>query len=175
MECEVCGKPINGSPRIVNIEGALMRVCANCTRYGKGVTSPKKAKRVERAPDIPPPQFPEEPVVRKKPRREQVARIESMEPIPNLSEVIKTARSARGWTQEELGKFVNVKASVIHKVEAGSFTPSIQILRKIEQKLGVDLLQKVSALPSRWEKPEPKSKPTLGDVVNIKEEKTKES
>ena len=66
MECEVCGKLINGSPRIVNIEGALMRVCANCTRYGKGVTSPKKARRVERAPGIPPPQFPTEPIKRKK-------------------------------------------------------------------------------------------------------------
>lgn len=50
---------------------------------------------------------------------------------------IKILRQERGWTQEELGRQVNVKKAAISKYENGSVSPSIEMLSKLSKIFGV--------------------------------------
>ena len=47
MQCEMCGIPIKGRPIVVKIEGAIMEVCNNCSKFGEKIvpkTKPIKPK-----------------------------------------------------------------------------------------------------------------------------------
>ena len=44
---------------------------------------------------------------------------------------IKDLRLERGWTQEELGKLLNVHKAAISKYEKGIVTPSNEVLKKM--------------------------------------------
>ena len=44
---------------------------------------------------------------------------------------IKDLRLARGWTQEELGRMLNVQKAAVSKYEKGVATPSNDVLRKM--------------------------------------------
>ena len=44
---------------------------------------------------------------------------------------IRDLRSARGWTQEELGRMLNVQKAAISKYEKGIASPSNEVLKKM--------------------------------------------
>eukprot|EP00762_Andalucia_godoyi_P007706 ANDGO_07993.mRNA.1 Multiprotein-bridging factor 1b len=49
---------------------------------------------------------------------------------------IQQARLAKKWTQAELAKAINEKATVINDYEAGKAIPNPQVLNKLEKVLG---------------------------------------
>ncbi|OGM29487.1 hypothetical protein A2630_00635 [Candidatus Woesebacteria bacterium RIFCSPHIGHO2_01_FULL_44_10] len=50
---------------------------------------------------------------------------------------IKTIRAAKGVTQKDLAKALNVDNSYLSRIEKGDRTPSIDVLEKIAKKLDV--------------------------------------
>lgn len=154
MECEICGKAIERALR-VKIEGTIMRVCESCARFGQ---------QVEEKRFIPRTAFrrPMGGVVTTIPREE--AALDLLDDYPGI---IRRERERRGLTQEQLGRLVNERESVIVRIESGKMKPDEKLIRKLEQALRVKITGKVEGEKVSAPKPS-KTELTLGDVVEIK-------
>ena len=137
--CEVCGREIVGPAYLALIEGAELVVCAECTRYAKWFK--KLGRRIGPGPARPRP--------RPSParQREALARAgirireaEELELVEDFGRKVREAREAKGLTQEELGRMVGEKASVISRIESGRMAPDLVLARKLEHALGIKLL-----------------------------------
>jgi len=104
------------------VEGTDMDLCKSCARFGEII--PKQTVRPKRV-TIRTHRIPEELVV-----------------VPDFSHRIIKKRSALGLKQEELAMRVAEKASVIQKLENGSFTPPITLAKKLEKLLNIKLTEK---------------------------------
>lgn len=159
MKCEVCGREIPGKPIHAIIEGAKLLVCPACAKYSSGTWKERKRATLT-AKTI-------KPTVRARRRRTNLAE-EELEVVDGYGEIVRRARERRGWSQEDLGRVVGEKASVIRRIEREAMAPSIALARKLEHALGVKLL----APPSEPTIPlAPAKTPTLtlGDLVKIRE------
>jgi putative transcription factor len=164
LQCEVCGKTLREKPVLVEIEGATMRVCNGCAKFGTPVKPPSKPRPY---------------ATMTKPRKnvapkvafKQRSRTNELEPIPDLAEVIRKERHKREMTQEDFGKLLFEKASIINKIESGRLVPSNPTLRKIGKKLGVTLLVPVQEIDERHTTSTLEKPIRLGDVVRIKKKK----
>jgi len=65
---------------------------------------------------------------------------EDLELVDDFGEVVRKARMSLGLTQEELAKQIGEKLTVIKKIEAGEFKPSISLAKKLEKILKIRLL-----------------------------------
>ncbi|MBC7117748.1 MAG: TIGR00270 family protein [Methanobacteriaceae archaeon] len=149
MRCEICGRKIRGKPIRVKIEGSVMDVCTDCSKFGKVQRQPKKPKRTP---------------------RKKITR--PMEPVYEVLEgynrIIREAREKRGWSREDLAKKMNEKVSVIHRIEAGRMEPDIKLAKKFEKTLNIKILEKFE----EEEIPEASRGSlrgaTIGDIARIK-------
>ncbi|MBW2988150.1 multiprotein-bridging factor 1 family protein, partial [Candidatus Woesearchaeota archaeon] len=135
-------------------------VCKECSGYGVVLG---KAK----------PQTPNIPKQVETPRSaEEPEKIETI--VPDFAQIIRKKREQMGLKQEEFAKRINEKESLIHKIETGTFTPSIKLARKIERFLHVKLVQEevVAARPVGFKKTEA-SGLTLGDAIKIRKKSKK--
>ena len=140
MNCEFCGNSILVEVLVVNIDGGVFRVCNNCSKLGTPARVPKPvgvktsasfSGRVSSSATVrsnPPPPSPgfsyddEEMMLRE-----------------DYSKTIKNAREVLGITQEELGRKINEKPSVISHLEVGSMKPNDVLAKKLEHFLKVEL------------------------------------
>lgn len=58
-----------------------------------------------------------------------------------LGRRIRSLRSKKGWTQQELGRRANINYKFIGEIERGKQNPSFNILSKIANTLEVELLE----------------------------------
>lgn len=56
-----------------------------------------------------------------------------------VGERIRSARVARGFSQEELAEKVSLRGQTIHRYEKGRLTPSLQALVDLAQVCGVSM------------------------------------
>ena len=165
--CEVCGREIIGPAYVALIEGAELIVCAECVRYAKWF---RRLRRGERAV--------EKLQARAGIRRPLMARaakpgvptriseLVKLEVVENFGRLVKEAREAKGLTQEELGKMIGEKASVISRIESEKMVPDIVLARKLEHALGIKLLTEArEEVQVRAAKPPPTPTLTLGDIL----------
>ncbi len=165
--CEVCGREIIGPAYVALIEGAELIVCAECTQYAKwfrklgrtegtikarpagaGVKRPLMARAVR--PGVP----------------TRISELEKLEVVEDYGRRVREAREARGLTQEELGRLVGEKASVISRIESGKMVPDVVLARKLEHALGIRLLTRArEEVKVRAAKPPVSSGLTLGDIL----------
>jgi putative transcription factor len=140
--CEVCGSPLHASPNRVEIDGAVMIVCGNCSKLGKPLGPVMRAK-----PAASPPRIPFK-VRGLPPRPAPVAvTIESeYEVDPEYNVTIRQAREKMGLSQEQLGKLLNEKPSVIKMVESKKLKPDATLTRKLMHELKINLLVSLSEL-----------------------------
>ncbi len=141
MLCEMCGKDVELTSR-VRIEGSVLNLCPECARFGKAIDPPPAPALV--------------PVGQRRTaysggasrvggggrtmqERDLYQEIGEMELAPDWAKRIRVAREARHWTPEEFGKKLNEKKSVVLKIEAGSFRPSDELVRRVERLLKVRL------------------------------------
>ena len=99
---------------------------------------------------------------------------EDLELVEDFGELVKRARIKLGLTQQDLAAQLNEKLTVIKKVEAGQFRPSIQLARKLERFLKIQLLVPVVE-ESIGLKPLSKGEPkgvSLGELLREKGEKS---
>jgi len=81
---------------------------------------------------------------------------------------IRQAREKRGLSQEELGKKINEKASVISKLETGKMTPNNVLVTKLEHALGIKLLVPIKEEKLLHEMPKFAGRETtLGDLIQV--------
>jgi putative transcription factor len=137
MNCEFCGTSIRGEPQAVNLDGGVFRVCSSCARLGTPARVPER-QNVPRSPPraasntqvrAPRPNSPPSPVYDE----------EEMELRLDYSRVIKEAREMLGLSQEDLGRKINEKPSVISHLETGSMKPDDILATKLEHFLKIEL------------------------------------
>ena len=158
--CELCGR----NPSLYNceIEGTIMKVCQDCSRYGAN-----KGKSNVRV------------VVQDK------KKVESNEPDYLFSSgygtIVKNAREKTGLNQEDFARKINEHKSLIHQVESEHIKPNIVLARKLERALHIKIVEEVKS--EKYQAAEESkslnstgrltSKPkaqglTLGDLMNVK-------
>ena len=118
-DCDICGEERELLNAIV--EGSLLNVCESCSKFGNVivVSHPKKE---------------EKPI-----KRSSVEVINVIK--PDFPTLIKEAREKLNLKQKDLALRINEKDSVIHKLETGSFQPTILLARKLERELKIDLVE----------------------------------
>ena len=176
MRCEVCGNKIFGKPCTAIIEGARLTVCGECAKHGKIVyeqrprqpsiitkrkPTPLSTRSTTRKPPQPPP--PET----------------GTELVENYQAKIRQAREKLGLSHENLGKKINEKVSLLRKIETGKMKPNNQLATRLEHTLKIKLI--IPAQDEKLKVPQttmaktPSREVTLGDLLQISEDKAKEN
>ncbi|WP_296875536.1 multiprotein bridging factor aMBF1 [uncultured Methanobrevibacter sp.] len=139
MECEICGKPVpENNPIKAKIEGSVMVVCKECSKLGKIQKAPPKPKYVKQNKTKRPTTTRNKPYSRNDEPSEEL--------IEDFNVEVRKAREAKNWSREVLGKKINERVSVINRIEAGKMTPDTKLTRKLENTLGITLLEKVDKI-----------------------------
>lgn len=122
-----------------------MRVCPTCARFGQEVAAPGSAAPWPAAraePGLPG----EAPAPRPAPRRPRdILEASEVELVEDFGKRIREARQRKGFTQEELGRRLAERQSVLSKIEAGQQRPSDALARRLERELGIRLFERVAA------------------------------
>jgi len=151
MECEICGKETS-IIYVVEVEGAVMNVCAECAKGKKVIEkmdlSKQKDERREAA----------------QPNEEDEEEI-----IEHYGEAIRKAREKLGLPLNVLAERISEKASTLLRIEEEKTLPSDKIVKKLEKELGIKLLEPKKDVPSAHLKPDEPI--TLWDAAEKKEKK----
>jgi putative transcription factor len=159
MQCEICGAEIRGNPICITIDNSELQVCQKCAPYGKPVD-----KRTPVSRKI-------SPVARVVTRTENRPKkdffdILKDELLDNYDQIIRDARKAKGWSQEDLAENIKEKASLIRKIERSEIVPEDTVRKKLEHALNIKLTERLDA--SGQEVSHLTKDTTLGDIVKIK-------
>ncbi len=167
MLCEMCGKQ-SDIIKTISVEGTTLKVCKECSRFGESsegkggakkgtVAAPSRTVVAERL----------EARERRMRTRSIYADEDTTDLVPEYPRLIREARMARDWKQEDLAAKLNERASVIAKLENGSIRPDDTLLKKLEHELGIKLTEKVSVVKPEGGRSQGKAL-TLGDMIKKK-------
>jgi putative transcription factor len=151
MNCEMCGK--EAELYTAAIEGVNMKVCERCASHGKIIAKARPKivpRRMKKAT---------------KPAEPEVELVEVI--LEDFSKRIRDARTKSGMTQKEFAKKINEKESLLHKMETGSFTPSIPLAKKLEKTLGIKLIEQREEEKVVMPKSKKGGAMTIGDILHI--------
>jgi putative transcription factor len=147
MNCELCGNNIRGEAQAVNIDGGLFRVCNNCSKLGTPARIPTRSPAHERVPGSPNNQYASPPrPSRPAPPPSSSFADQEMEIRLDYMKEIKSARELLGLSQDELGRKINEKPSVIGHLETGRLKPDDALARKLEHFLKIELFVPVEEI-----------------------------
>ena len=167
MLCEMCGKQSEFT-KSISVEGTTLKVCKECSRFGESNEGKGAAKK--RTAAAPSPTVVAERLQARE-RRMKTRSIysdeETTDLVPEYSQMIREARMARDWKQEDLAAKLNERASVIAKLENGSIRPNDALLKKLEHELGIKLTEKVAVVKSEGGRSQGKVL-TLADMIKKK-------
>ena len=161
MICEMCGMEV---PRLksISIEGSNLQVCPKCVKFGRNYSAPKDQDESSAATTI------NERLQKRENRLRTKDVFESgrEELALDYPRRIRKARASINLSQEELGKKINEKKSIVAKLETGDMVPDDKLVKKLERALGVSLTEKISAVATP--KPSERGKGlTLGDFIKV--------
>jgi putative transcription factor len=148
--CELCGRE---APLLTTlVEGTELRVCQACGKYGKAL------KPLSRSPGT------AAKAAAVKPRIMEVEYI-----VSDFGSRIRNARERRGLSQKDFARLLAEKESIVSKLEAGAFEPSVALARKLEHLLGLVLVEKRQAeVGAEAPKPGKDDALTIGDIIRVK-------
>ena len=78
---------------------------------------------------------------------EEIGKLETIN--KTKSKIISQARAVKGYSQEKFANLINQKKALINEYESGKAQPNNQIMRQLENKLGVIL---TGGDPEKWGK-----------------------
>lgn len=137
-----------------DVEGSIMNVCRECSRYGKVLEQIRPRAEEQRK--------------EKRPFKKQDTEKELLQIIvPDYAKRIKEKREYLGLKQEDFAKKINEKESLLKQVESGHLEPNLALARKLEKALKITLVESHEEVHSKA----PKSKRdsfTIGDFIKIK-------
>jgi len=164
LRCEVCGRKIRGKPNRVVIEVAKLTVCDGCAKLGTATWEPPK-------PII----SPVKPRARsvtlgtsaKKPPQPPIDA--GLELIEDFDAKIRQAREKLGISHEDLGKKLNLKVSLLRKIETGKMKPDTKVATVLEHALKVKLMvpPKEEKVPLIKLTKTASRELTLGDLIDL--------
>ena len=99
--------------------------------------------------------------------------------VENYQTKIRQAREKLGLSHEDLGKRINEKVSLLRKIETGRMKPNNLLATRLEHTLKIKLI--VPATDEKLKVPQtkitkaPSREVTLGDLIQLSEDKPKES
>ena len=143
--CPLCGKKVKNLFKI-EIEGSILEVCENCTKFGKRVIEKPKYQPIKKI---------------------KAKKLELEELIPDYGKIIKLYRERKGMTRKDFAKALVEKESVIRRIEESQMEPDEQLRKKIEKLLGVSLVRKYEET-KKLIKRKKKLDLTVGDVIEVK-------
>lgn len=147
MECEVCGS--GEGEYLVQIEGAKLNVCRECSGSGKLLRGP------------PPKTY------KPKPGEGTLARgKEELEVVEGYGSLIASARKRMGLQLDVLGERINEKWSYLERVEHEKTLPDPKVCHKLEKELGIKLMVPV-AIGAAAATKSSSGGMTLGDILDI--------
>ncbi len=151
-ECDICGRKA-GNLYLVELEGAQMIACSECSKGAKIIEQLTTAEKVEVA------------------RRPQKI-VEESTVVENYGSTIRRAREMMGVPLKTLAEKINEKESTLVRVEAEHMLPGDKLSKKLEKELGIRLIvkEKPEASPHMSGKQAPV---TLGDAAMLKDNKKK--
>ncbi|MFQ5762702.1 MAG: multiprotein bridging factor aMBF1 [Candidatus Bathyarchaeia archaeon] len=163
MRCEVCGKFVQGEPVRATIERANLLVCRECANLASSTwQKPAKDRKPATAPKVHASLASVRPHSVRRELDEEIL-------VENYGVRIKNAREANKWTQEDLARRINEKASIIGKIETQKMMPDMAVVRKLEHIFNISLLVKASETAPRPSAAETKSAAlTLADIVVVR-------
>jgi putative transcription factor len=139
--CEVCGTVIRGPPNTVEIDGAIMKTCGNCAKMGHHVGGATRVRTAGHASS------PIQMALRGYSSSSQRPALEpeyELDADYNLK--VRQAREKMGISQEELGRQINEKPSVIRLIESKKLKPDSVLTRKLMHHMKLNLLAPTSDL-----------------------------
>jgi putative transcription factor len=139
MLCEMCGKDV-AAPNRVRVEGSVLQLCGDCSRFGTVLAGPALAPPTVASPGRA--ATLQDRLARSSRRLEErdlFKELPDLELAPDWSHRIRLAREKLGWTPEDLGKKLNEKKSIVLKMESGQFRPPDAMIPRIEHLLKVRL------------------------------------
>jgi putative transcription factor len=145
----MCGA--EGKLHKARVEGSEMNVCSECSRFGKVIGDVKEeVKKVENR------------VVETEPEIIEMV-------VADFADKIKRKREEWGLDQEDFAKRVSQKKSLVHQMENGEIRPSIELARKLEKMLNIELVEEVREEKGRKvSSEEGAGAVTIGDLIKIK-------
>lgn len=153
----MCGRA--GNLLTAEIEGVELKVCPNCTKFGK-IRHPNSRASVSsgfKRQTAPPKDMIEYKVV------------------DNFGQLVREAREKKGLTQEDFAKLLQEREGLVSKWESGGQKPSLETAKKLQRILGVTLIVKdEAAAEEKLEKADGKKVGdvlTLGDFIKVKKRK----
>jgi len=158
--CEMCGSKIAGRPYRALVDGVEMVLCVSCylklTKSGRAKPLPARAEKKREAPK------------RRKPATRKIS-LELYDIVEDYDERIRRAREAKGWTTAVLAQKLRISESMLKKIESGKMKPSIDLARKMEKLLRIQLLEPVE-IEEEVDYTGPPGTVTLGDVVVVRKD-----
>ena len=142
-QCELCGKETELISVI--IEGVNIRTCLDCGKHGQVAEAPQRIiqKEIPVTPEI----------------------IEDI--TKNFSFLIKKARETINLTQKEYAKKLGIKESILQKLENNKHKPSLDLAKKIEAILHINLIEKIEESKESFKTTSSESL-TIGDIIKKK-------
>jgi putative transcription factor len=146
--CELCGK----EDELINavIEGSMVSVCENCSKFGRTIPIKKPNTYYENRPD-------------KKIRIRQSETVETI--VDNYAQLIKQARESSNLKQKIVAKMVGIKESHLHKIESSHIKPSIQLAKKFQAIFKIKLIEIYKEAEQTREINLSKTTLTIGDLI----------
>lgn len=139
------------------IEGVELNVCDNCAKFGAVVKAVAVENKISHKQKI------------KEVKRKKVEEVIELI-VSGYGKIIKSKRENLGLKQEELAQKIAEKESLIHNIESEKFEPSIELARKLERFLRVDLVEQQKV--GKFESKEDDGKGmTLGDLMDAKKKR----
>jgi putative transcription factor len=169
--CEMCGEDSLKAKRVF-VDRALLMLCPNCARFGKEAQGAGQAVPVGPAG---PAQSPREASRGldltsgrggPRPPKDGLDDGTAVTLVDDFHKRISRARNALGWTQEELGKRLNERKSVITQLESGKIRPDEKLRKKLEKTLNIKLMERVKE--AMVHKGTSTKAYTIGDVLKDK-------
>ena len=150
INCDLCGRTTESLANAI-IEGVQLDVCTECAKFGK-VIAIKRPSAKEQIKQI-------------AKQQEKEEKIELL--VENYAEIIKKKREEIGLTQKEFANRINEKESTIHKIETGALEPPLHLAKKLENALGIKLIEQHEEIHENLRKSRIEGF-TLGDFINVK-------
>jgi putative transcription factor len=161
MICEICGKTIQGKVFNIRVEGASVKVCDKCSRFGTDHQSWSKfGKGAVGSDGVALPSRSRYGIAPK--AKEDYTLVE------DYHLVIKDAREAKGWSQKDLARKMNEKESIIHHIETEGFALSNELIMKLEKVLNIKLKEKTDEGIDISKSKQSLKETTIGDIIKIK-------
>ncbi len=157
MLCEMCGKEMPFL-RSVKVDETLLNLCPDCAKFGEEVQRPQPRSE----PQAPRPA----PAPRRTGERDVFERMVNVL-VEDYPKRIQKARGRMGLNQEDLGKRINERKSIIQKLESGDIRPDNKLIKKLEKSLDITLTESMEA-PKQTSRTMPSRGMTLADLIQMK-------